>query len=206
MEKIKTLAEYQQLAHRTCPDLGQAKNVNHMWLGVITEVGEILDIFKKKIAYNKPMDMVNMGEEIADCSWYEVNDTTLNSLIYEVNDVDEIVTDWESTINFAKLVVEGNDVATEENKINFAIGVYADFLQDYVSLTHNERIGFHIAMAGLWEIDYYQVLTNNIAKLQVRYPDKFSEESALNRDLDAEREVLEVEAPKVDENNSQSIE
>ena len=31
----------------------------------------------------------------------------------------------------------------------------------------------------------------NIAKLKKRYPDAFSEENALNRDLDAERKILE---------------
>lgn len=30
-----------------------------------------------------------------------------------------------------------------------------------------------------------------IAKLQARFPDKFTEEDALNRDLDTEREILE---------------
>ena len=48
MNKIQTLAEYQQLANRTCPDLGTNQlNELHMWLGVVTEIGETLDIFKK---------------------------------------------------------------------------------------------------------------------------------------------------------------
>jgi NTP pyrophosphatase (non-canonical NTP hydrolase) len=34
------------------------------------------------------------------------------------------------------------------------------------------------------------ILDQNIAKLKARYPNKFSEESALNRDLEKEREVL----------------
>ena len=36
-----------------------------------------------------------------------------------------------------------------------------------------------------------QVATMNIQKLAKRYPDKFTEHAALNRDLDAERKVLE---------------
>ena len=35
-----------------------------------------------------------------------------------------------------------------------------------------------------------EVMTVNIAKLKKRYPDKFDADKALNRDLDAENEVL----------------
>ena len=36
-----------------------------------------------------------------------------------------------------------------------------------------------------------EIMERNIAKLRVRYPEKFTEEAALHRDLDAERKVLE---------------
>jgi len=34
-------------------------------------------------------------------------------------------------------------------------------------------------------------MENNINKLRVRYPEKFTEENALNRNLELERKVLE---------------
>ncbi len=39
---------------------------------------------------------------------------------------------------------------------------------------------------------FEEVMEMNIAKLQARYPDKFTEDAAINRDLDAEREALET--------------
>lgn len=36
-----------------------------------------------------------------------------------------------------------------------------------------------------------EAMAHNIAKLRARYGDKFTEEAALNRDLDAERKALE---------------
>ena len=43
-----TLREYQEQAARTCPDLGSLeRNLLHMEVGIFTEMGEILDIFKK---------------------------------------------------------------------------------------------------------------------------------------------------------------
>ena len=41
------------------------------------------------------------------------------------------------------------------------------------------------------DIDLESVCKKNIAKLQARYPDQFSQASALNRDLDKERKILE---------------
>ena len=40
-------------------------------------------------------------------------------------------------------------------------------------------------------IDIFRSLQNNIDKLKVRYPEKFTEECAINRDLVAERAELE---------------
>jgi NTP pyrophosphatase (non-canonical NTP hydrolase) len=40
-------------------------------------------------------------------------------------------------------------------------------------------------------VSYEEVMAKNIAKLAKRYPEKFTEELALSRDVDAERKVLE---------------
>lgn len=40
-------------------------------------------------------------------------------------------------------------------------------------------------------MSFEDIQTQNVAKLKKRYPEKFTEEKALNRDLGAEREVLE---------------
>jgi hypothetical protein len=41
------------------------------------------------------------------------------------------------------------------------------------------------------DLDFWQILTNNIEKLKVRFPEKFNQDKALNRDLDSERKKLE---------------
>lgn len=43
-------------------------------------------------------------------------------------------------------------------------------------------------------------MIRNITKLQLRYPDKFTSENALNRDLDAERQALEGSSDLADSN------
>ena len=118
------LQEYQSAAARTCPTLNSLPDLNsldnlHMVLGMVTEVAELADVFKKNIAYGKAIDWVNVKEELGDCFWY--------------------------LANFAR--INGIDIESE-------LGI-------------------------------------NIDKLKSRYPDKFSEEAAINRDLVKERSILE---------------
>jgi len=91
----------------------------HYLLGMATEVGELLDIWKKNIAYKKEIDWINVVEELGDITWYFSNFIRINN------------------------------------------------------------------------IDFEEILNINISKLRARYPEKFTEEKAINRNLDAERKILE---------------
>lgn len=42
----------------------------HAAIGIATEAGELLDPLKKFMFYNRPMDRVNLKEEIGDILWY----------------------------------------------------------------------------------------------------------------------------------------
>jgi NTP pyrophosphatase (non-canonical NTP hydrolase) len=115
---IKT---YTEQAKRTTASMGTYLMDNFHYLsGMVTEIGELMDPFKKNLAYGKRIDMVNVQEEVGDLMWYLANFCRINS------------------------------------------------------------------------IDLEEVMEQNIAKLRARYPDKFDADKAINRDLDAERKVLEA--------------
>ena len=78
------LREYTLAAARTCPTLGPVGlNDLHMVLGMVTETAELADVFKKDLAYGKPIDWVNVGEEVADIMWYLVNFCRMNNIDLE---------------------------------------------------------------------------------------------------------------------------
>ena len=91
----------------------------HASMGLVTEAGEFQDMLKKHVFYGKPLDEVNLKEEIGDVLWYCA-------------------------------------IALE------ALGT-----------------------------DFESVMQTNIDKLKARYPEKFTEEKAENRNLNKEREILE---------------
>ena len=115
---------YQEESKRTCPNLNDnlregLSDELHMVMGISTEAGELLDAYKKHFAYGKELDVVNVGEEIADIMWYISN------------------------------------------------------------------------LCRIKGINLEEMLQRNIDRLKARYPDKFSQEKALNRNLDKERDILE---------------
>lgn len=91
----------------------------HAAMGLSTEANEFLDPIKKHLFYGKPLDLVNLKEELGDMLWYMA-----------------------------------------------------------------------IAMNAL-DTTFEAEMTRVINKLKVRYPDKFTEHDAINRDLTAERKKLE---------------
>lgn len=42
----------------------------HGAMGLVTEAGEFLDTLKKNIYYKRPIDRINLAEEIGDIFWY----------------------------------------------------------------------------------------------------------------------------------------
>jgi NTP pyrophosphatase (non-canonical NTP hydrolase) len=173
--KISSLKEYQELAARTCTDLGRKKLNNlHMKMGLITELAEAIDVYKKKIAYKKDIDYVNLQEElIGDVLWYAVNYCRFNDIelpklkenIQSTDDFDDIdYVMW--LFELIELSIKPKKNIQEIIKTIYIISVYLNF-------------------------DFYQSLTNNINKLMVRYPEKFDTDKAINRDLETERKRLE---------------
>jgi NTP pyrophosphatase (non-canonical NTP hydrolase) len=193
MSKIQSIPEYQGLAARTCPSLpGEHDNERHMNLGVITEIGEVLDIFKKNLAYGKPIDVVNLGEELADISWYIVNKCRFHEIPLD-DDFDIVKAEVKQLLDTQMFTEQ--DLSKEIR----AEALMHPILQAYCGPVNNlfsapiVQLAILANIAEWFELDFFQVLTNNIDKLKVRYPEKFTEEAAQNRDLEAERAELEKE-------------
>ena len=197
MTKISSLEEYRLLAARTLPDLGSmSNNLLHMEAGIAGEfLGEAVDILKKTFAYKKPLDKVHLGEELADTVWYCAGVETINKLpgtviVFDEEAIASVENIKNQTITHIKETAEviSSSVETECLGIILANKSAVDSTSRGAILA---IIGICMGICEVLEIDFWQALTNNISKLQVRYPEKFTEEAALNRDLAAERVELE---------------
>ena len=197
MTKISSLEEYRLLAARTLPDLGgRNNNLLHMEAGIAGEfLGETVDILKKTFAYKKPLDKVHLGEELADTVWYCAGVETINKLpgtviVFDEEAIASVENIKNQTITYIKESVEirSSSIETECLGIILANKRAVDSTNRGAILA---IIGLCMGICEVLNIDFWQALTNNISKLQVRYPEKFTGEAALNRDLAAERVELE---------------
>lgn len=86
-------------------------------------------------------------------------------------------------------------IQTESAEIADAYKKYIAYKNPLDLVNVKEEIGdtiWYIAnMCNMHGWDLRDILDTNIAKLEARYPEKFTEEQAINRDLVSERQVLE---------------
>lgn len=190
--------EYIPLAMRTCKELPTADHINHMCLGIVGEMGELVDAIKKAYVYGKGIDQTNIVEEVGDVSWYTAGLVQCFPALADWLDSDEL----KQSINYEKLEIARENItrtillnAMSSANLTADLMMFADDdnLQDANAEQVAKALGTALfATAVLLEVDLSQAFEVNIAKLAKRYGDKYSDYAATNRDLDAERAVLEA--------------
>ena len=205
------LIEFQKEAWRTCPSLGITNSANirtfsdkmpteeniwsassllnsiHMTMGMCTEIGEIAVCLKM----SKSIDKINLQEELADVLWYFVNYANF----YKID-----ITNYK----FSKELYFVNEYEQYPNlRVYDLMLIHASDLLDYdkKALAYNKprsaNDSFYLLFQAIsdmfctYVLDPEKSMQNVIDKLRVRYPEKFSSEAAINRDLEKERTELE---------------
>lgn len=140
-----------------------------------------LDLMKKRLAYDAQPDKMFRA------------DAQHSAIIQNFNNpifLDKIAESTELSQLFHYVI--GMITETNELMVALAKGAITGTL-DKVNV--GEEIGdvqfYANAAVERLSLDMETILDNNVAKLEHRYPIKFSEENAINRDLEKERTILE---------------
>ena len=183
--------DYVEMAAFTARD--DYHNVEHYVTGLGTEAGELLDAFKKNRVYKEPLDSINVLEEVGDIVWYASGlfrlwDRSFIPLVHKSNDDD--------LFSHARQVFIWSGEAVQSFHVYEMLG-YDDLLEQEISrekiLDATHWIMYHgYEMLNLLNFEVEECHTRNIKKLWTRYQGKFNEKMAKERDLDAERDALEL--------------
>ena len=173
-----TFSEYIPLALRTECDRSSCNEQNrllHAAIGAMTESTELSHFVGK----------ANFVEELGDILWYmaialdalgrkELSETQAAGTIHGGNALRTIC-------------VESANLLDQMKKNIFYGKQYDrdDYARSCEFIIHCIR-----QICVSWAIKFEDVLKANIRKLTVRYPEKFTDEAAINRDLDSERRAL----------------
>jgi len=157
-------------------------NVKLLHHAMVTAIhhAKAMDMLKKNIFYGKPVDEGHLTEMVMSKA------TLLDPAVTEISE------------DAARLIHAGMGLNTES--VEFLEAIYAHVFDgaelDFINL--KEELGDMLWYQAIAVDDlgtsFKEEGDRVIAKLKARYPEKFDESLAENRDLDAERKVLEGNA------------
>jgi NTP pyrophosphatase (non-canonical NTP hydrolase) len=151
----------------------------HAVIGILTEVDELLDN-----ELSESIDNTNKGEEIADGFWYfaiiarEYNLTIMENVTSSLSPFEILLKITQKSLKLLDFL---------KKKLYYNKPINEDLLVQH----SQEIISLFISYATTYNVNIENVLDTNIAKLKARYGEKFSSERAINRNLEAERTILE---------------
>ena len=125
---------------------------------------------------------------------YDVKYYISNVLRSENKDYNGMLSRLVTTDNI-RLLHGGMGISTEAGELLDALKKHIFYGKklDYVNLS--EELGdilYYVSICmNVLGISFEEVMEKNIEKLKARYPEKFTEDKAINRDLDTERKILE---------------
>lgn len=196
-----TLDRYAPLAMRTAQDRGSLYlNLWHGACGMLTELGEVADAYKKHEIYGKPLDKTNVLEELGDLMWYvalyaKYGEYTLTA-VPNMGPITEDSAFKLSAEHFLLLnfvpVIGVTYMAASESML-YGQDMDLSFERSEVQEAIGSAICTVEAFAKLLGSTLAEVLQMNINKLEKRYKSGgFTAEEAINRDVQAEKAVLDA--------------
>lgn len=163
------------------------KQLTLQTIEIILAAGEILDQIKKNTFYGRQLDDVKIMDSLTTI---DQNVSTLLDVAADPSELDETeMTEVETNPRIFHSVL---GVVTESVELLEAIDLDSSDVDRVNVLEENGDINWYQSiMVDELEGDWSQILLTTIKKLQARFPDKFKDTDANNRDVDQERAVLE---------------
>ena len=166
---------------KTFNSQGNVKDLNHLILGVVSEIGEVIDLFKKHIGYGQEKNeewLKQLRLEIGDCIWY----TTM--LQYYIGDSISIYAEGTIEIVFDEMKASKTFLHNCNELLlkNHASPEFLTSIQNIVIMLNFTAIAHDIEMED--------VLISNLTKLQKRHGDKFNSDANMESGRNRNREEI----------------
>jgi len=178
------LNEREALFYKKIEVVGVKLNLVHMVLGLAGELGEIVNCTGTQLKLK--IDLPNLKEELGDIYWYLSNYCTLRNV--PIPDSHALKINIQTDDCFELLISSISDLV-DLVKRYVAYGKDIEIPKEYETVYDIYSALFMFETT--YNIDGDEIRQKNIDKLKKRYPEKFSNDLAINRDLDSERSVFE---------------
>jgi NTP pyrophosphatase (non-canonical NTP hydrolase) len=183
VEALKTLA----------PSESKYIDATHAGFGFMTEVGEILDTYKRHRFYKVELDKKNLIEEVGDVLWYIA--LAYHAMGKEMPEVPTTVAEEGVVVPLNMLLAKLGHYAA--NFFSITLTWEHSWEDNYLEYDLNQLHKFlaHFTKQELG-VDISEAAQANIMKLSKRYPNlTFSVQDALNRDTENELSHINSRPP-----------
>jgi hypothetical protein len=156
----------------------------HATMGLCTEVGELYEAWGHANKDPKKIDRTNLAEEIGDIFWYLA--LAYDAKLFTPPLPAQYALSTKPGAILRDLVIRTNR-ALDCSKKQVFYGKHPETLSAHLDAVYRSTM----ALVKAFGLDASTIMEVNLAKLRKRYPEKFTAENAINRDLEAEHKVLE---------------
>lgn len=160
----------------------------HSSLWIQTEIWEIFEnVFVQWKGIN--IDIINLKEELWDIMWYSaIACDELNLEIFEFNKDYSEKNNYNSIEEFLYVLNDISIYMLDSFKKSLLYNKPFDLKLFIERLTTLLKVISNLVKFIDWDLE--KICRINIEKLKARYPDKFTTEKSINRDLKTERNIL----------------
>ena len=160
----------------------------HSSLWIQTEIWEIFENVFVKWKW-KNIDVINLKEELWDVMWYAAiacDELNLDIFEFDVDYTNE--NNYESIEEFLYVLNDISIYILDSFKKSLLYNKPFDIELFIERLTRLLKTVSNLVKFIDWDLE--KICRINIEKLQARYPEKFTTEKSINRDLEKERNIL----------------
>lgn len=164
----------------------------HSGTGMSSELSELIDALSKN-----DIDWINVMEETADVAWYV--SVAVDAAGFDPEEISKFEKNIDTRVLWEKTTASSQEVL---RTVTWCVGNLNDLLKKHLMYGRDLNVDKMkeilqqtclslSAMCWIAGFTIKEARERNIAKLKVRFNDKFTEAAALNRDLETERKILE---------------
>lgn len=195
LKKYNTLVEYQKDAQRVMTlDKDKFKLLRDSGVGLVTEVAEVVDVFKRHWTYKTPLDLDHMKKEIGDVLWYAAQghySMNMDLADFDLPDFDPSNFYSANPIYPSLDMILAKMVRYSSNIMSCTFAYPENGLNNGMEHDLRELVSALFWLSYRMGFDLYEIAAMQTRKMEIRYPNGFDpvKGNHANRNLKAEASI-----------------
>ena len=163
--------------------LSRENQAYNAWFGLVGEVGEVVDLFKKSLFQGHEIDKENLKKEVGDVAWYMALGVRVFEVEHMPNDIfiESKNKEKDCVISLIKGLIRQMGILNCEFERFVRFDRYSPYNIPEIMLCYKNISLILCDILSVYDIDVKNVLQGNIDKLKKRFPEGFKPKDSISR-------------------------